>query len=127
MPVGFHAEVFSDDVPGARSLALGPKGTVFVGTRDEGTVYALRDEDGDGHAEKVLRVATGLDTPNGVAVRGGALYVAENSRILRYVAIEDDLVDGGSPPHPRADSRPANPRKSSKNTSERRKRRASSR
>ena len=97
MPVGFHAEVFSDDVPGARSLALGPKGTVFVGTRDEGTVYALRDEDGDGHAEKVLRVATGLDTPNGVAVRGGALYVAENSRILRYAAIEEQL---NAPPEP---------------------------
>jgi glucose/arabinose dehydrogenase len=42
-------------------------------------------------------VARELDTPNGVAVREGALYVAEISRILRYDAIEDRLRN---PPPP---------------------------
>jgi glucose/arabinose dehydrogenase len=91
LPAGFHAEVFSDEVPGARSLALGEKGTVFVGTRDEGKVYALRDENGDGKADGVRVIASGLDTPNGVAVREGSLYVAEIARILRFDAIEDHL------------------------------------
>jgi glucose/arabinose dehydrogenase len=35
-----------------------------------------------------------LDSPNGVAFRNGALYVAENSRILRYNGIELVMPDG---------------------------------
>lgn len=97
LPVGFHASLFTDAVPGARSLTLGEKGTVFVSTRDEGSVYAVRDENGDGSAERVVEILHGLDTPNGVAVQGGALYVAENARILRYDAIEDHL---DAPPEP---------------------------
>jgi glucose/arabinose dehydrogenase len=69
---------------------------VFVGTR-EGSVYALRDDDHDGAAESVRTVARGLDTPNGVAFREGALYVAEVGRVIRYDAIEDRLA---APPAP---------------------------
>lgn len=85
-------------MPGARSLALGAEGTVFVGTRKRpGTVYALRDRDGDGRAEEQHVVASGLDTPNGVAFREGALYVAEISRVLRFPGIEKALA---RPPPP---------------------------
>jgi glucose/arabinose dehydrogenase len=96
LPPGFRIAVFTASVPGARSLALGDKGTVFVGTRKD-TVYAVVDADRDGVAERVQPVARGLDTPNGVAFRQGALYVAEVSRVLRYDGIEDRL---GSPPAP---------------------------
>ena len=42
LPTGFKMEVYSDQVPGARSMALGQKGTLFVGTRARGgKVYAL--------------------------------------------------------------------------------------
>ena len=60
-------------------------------------VYALRDEDGDGRAERVVAIASGLDTPNGVAFRDGALYVAEMSRITRYDDIEAHLDDPPAP------------------------------
>jgi glucose/arabinose dehydrogenase len=42
-------------------------------------------------------VASGLDTPNGVAFHQGALYVAEISRILRFPGIEKSLAN---PPRP---------------------------
>ncbi len=45
-PDGFRVEVFAEAVEGARSLALGAEGTVFVGSRDAGRVYALVDADG---------------------------------------------------------------------------------
>ena len=77
LPRGFRIEVFAGDVPGARSLALGPGSLVVVGTRGPGKVYAVRDPDGDGRAEPAVTLAEGLDVPNGVAVRDGALYVAE--------------------------------------------------
>lgn len=88
VPPGFRVGVFAYPVPGARSLALGSRGTVFVGTRDEGVVYAIQDEDRNGHAESIRTFASGLDRPNGVAFRDGALYVAEVSRILRFDAAE---------------------------------------
>jgi glucose/arabinose dehydrogenase len=96
LPPGFHIGVFSDKVPGARSLALGDKGTLFVGTW-EGQVYAIPGAAGAGTAGRVVTIARGLNMPNGVAFRGGALYVAEVSRILRFDSIEDSL---DTPPRP---------------------------
>ena len=97
LPDGFSIGVFADDVRGARSLAQSPAGTVFVGSRPEGVVYALVDSDDDGEADRTYRLASGLNSPNGVAVRNGDLYVAEISRILRYDGIENRL---DSPPRP---------------------------
>jgi glucose/arabinose dehydrogenase len=95
LPPGFTISLYAE-VPGARSMTLGPGGTLFVGTRD-GFVYAVVDA-GDGtRARKVLTLAKDLNEPNGVAVRGGALYVAEISRILRFDGIESRLE---SPPKP---------------------------
>lgn len=97
LPEGFSISIFSRDVPNARSLALGEKGTVFVGTRTEGSVYAVVDQDGDGTADRVHTLATGLQMPNGVAFRDGDLYVAEIHRILRFDDVEQHLAD---PPEP---------------------------
>ena len=97
LPPGFRIALYADHVAGARSMTLGEKGTVFVGSRGTGTVYALRDSDGDFVADKRSIVAKGLNMPNGVAFRDGALYVAEISRILRFDNIENRLDD---PPRP---------------------------
>jgi glucose/arabinose dehydrogenase len=96
-PPGFRVSLFAEKVPGARSMAMGAKGTLFVGTRDEGKVYALTDANVDGRTDRVTVVASGLDTPNGVAFKDGALYVAEVGRILRFDGIEDRL---DRPPEP---------------------------
>ena len=97
LPEGFHIRVYAKGVPGARSLSLSPDGTLFVGTRSSGRVYAVRDEDGDHKAERIIILASGLNRPNGVAFKDGDLYVAEVSRILRYRDIEAHL---DNPPQP---------------------------
>ena len=97
LPPGFTIEIYAEDVPGARSLALGERGTVFVGSMRPGTVYALPDRNGDGKADEVVTIASGLEMPNGVAFRDGALYVAEISRVLRFDRVEARLAD---PPEP---------------------------
>ena len=97
LPEGFHIRVYAEGVTGARSMSLSPDGTLFVGTRPSGRVYALRDEDGDHKAERVIILARGLNNPNGVAFKNGDLYVAEISRILRYRNIEAQL---DNPPQP---------------------------
>ncbi len=96
LPPGFSIAVYAE-VPEARSLALGPNGIVFVGSMRRGTVSALVPGAGD-RAETVV-LAKGLNAPNGVAFRDGALYVAEVGRILRYDGIEARLRD---PPRPAA-------------------------
>jgi glucose/arabinose dehydrogenase len=88
LPPGFSIEVWTDDVPGARSLTRGPDGVIFVGTQQKGSVYAVVDRDGDQKVDAVHTVASGLNVPNGVAFRDGALYVAEINRVLRY----DDIA-----------------------------------
>ncbi|GMU21882.1 MAG: gluconolaconase [Phycisphaerae bacterium] len=97
LPEGFRIDAYSSHVPGARSMTLGEKGTLFVGTRREGKVYAVLDQDNDGRAERVITLASGLKQPNGVAFREGDLYVAETTRILRFEDIESQLE---RPPRP---------------------------
>jgi len=68
-------------MPGVRMMTRGEDGTVYVGTRTIGRVYAVKDEGGT-RTPRVL--AQRLDNPNGVAVRDGALYVVAINRVLRY-------------------------------------------
>jgi glucose/arabinose dehydrogenase len=96
LPPGFLLSVYAEDVPGARALALGSRGTVFVGSQ-EGNVYALIDRNQDHKADRSSVLAQGLNMPNGVAFRDGALYIAEVNRILRFDQIEDQLENPGTP------------------------------
>ena len=88
VPDGFKVEVWVEGLPGARSMALGSKGTVFVGTRQLKDVYAVVDRGGKREAKTLLK---GLDSPNGIAFSRGTLYVAERHRITRYDGIESRL------------------------------------
>ena len=84
VPQGFRISLFADHVPRARTMALGPDGTIYVGSQDLGVVYAVQDQDGDGVAELQRVLLKGLDEPNGVAVVGDSLFVAEISRVTRF-------------------------------------------
>lgn len=103
LPPGFEISVFASDVPDARSMALGDGGTLFVGSRRDGSVRALQDTDGSGRIDRQIVIAEGLNMPNGVAFREGALYVAEVNRLLRFDEIEKKLaefLESGSLPVP---------------------------
>ncbi len=97
LPEGFQIDVYAENITNARSMALSPNGTLFVGTRDEDKVYALRDTNGDYHADQVFIIAQGLKMPNGVAFKDGNLYVAEVSRILKFENIEANLANPPAP------------------------------
>ena len=97
VPRGFQVTVFADSVPNARSMAVGARGTVFVGSQRSGRVHAVIDQNGDHKADRIVTIASGLSQPNGVAMRNGALYVATTSQILRFDDIERRL---DSPPAP---------------------------
>lgn len=91
LPSGFSIDYYAEGVEGARSMALSPNGTLFVGSRNAGRLYAIPDRNGDNKADEVIVLAEGLNSPNGVAFRNGSLYVAEISRVTRYDDIEARL------------------------------------
>jgi len=96
LPDGFKISIFAE-VPNARSLTISPQGTIYVGNMSGDKVYAVRDNDKDGKADKVYVLASGLKMPNGVAVKDGNLYVAAVSTIYRFRDIENHL---SNPPKP---------------------------
>jgi len=91
LPDGFKIEVYADNLDGARSMAMGDNGTLFVGTRNDKTVYAVQDLDKDYRADHIRVLDSTLEVPNGIAFRNGSLYVAEVGRLLRYDDIEANL------------------------------------
>lgn len=94
---GFRIELWSDQVPDARAIALGARGTVFVGSRQAGKVYAVEPA-ADGHSGgRVHVVASGLAQPVGVAFHDGDLYVSAIDRIVVLRDVERDLT---RPPKP---------------------------
>jgi hypothetical protein len=97
VPAGFTVSIFADNLPNARSLALGDNGVVFVGTGARGAVYAVQDSNSDGVADRRYVIANGLYMPNGVAYKDNTLYVAEVNRIIRFDRISQQLA---SPPKP---------------------------
>ncbi|MFZ1806356.1 MAG: sorbosone dehydrogenase family protein [Cyclobacteriaceae bacterium] len=96
LPAGFSISVYAE-VDNARSMAMSPSGTLFVGNRNEDQVYAVKDTDGDFKADKRWVIASGLNMPNGVAFKDGDLYVAEVNRILKFKDIENNLSNPGEP------------------------------
>lgn len=97
LPEGFKISIFAKGVDEARSMAMGDDGTLFVGTRTANKLYAIQDLDGDFKADRTIVLDTTLETPNGLAFRDGALYVAEVNRLLRFRDIEQQL---STPPAP---------------------------
>ena len=94
LPAGFKAEIYSSGHPGGRTMVMGPKGTIFMGTRGPGRVYAITNRDGKKEVKVLLQ---GLTQPNGLAIRDGALYVFAIHEVFRYDNIEDKLDNPGEP------------------------------
>src|SRR5512146_244528 len=88
LPKGFHISLWAHDVPSARQMAWGDKGTLFVGAFGVGNVYAITGPEGNKTVKVILK---GLQMPTGIAFRDGALYVADINKILKYDNAEANL------------------------------------
>ena len=101
LPSGFKIELWSSGHPGARTMVMGDKGTMFMGTRAIGRVYAIVDKDGKKEVKTLLSAqsfpAGSFVQPNGLAFRDGSLYVLAINRVYRYDNIESKLDNPGTP------------------------------
>jgi glucose/arabinose dehydrogenase len=92
VPRGFRIDVVSDQVDGARFLAVAPNGDVIVSEIGRGQVVAVRP--GAPAGTQPVVIARGLSKPNGLAFRGNDLYIATWSGI---VVVPDYPRGTGSP------------------------------
>jgi glucose/arabinose dehydrogenase len=87
VPPGFKVEVWASGMPGARMMARGPKGNVYVGTRGIGRVYEITDKAGKRESRVLVDKLT---QPNGVVFNGNSLYVMAIDKFLRFDNIESN-------------------------------------
>lgn len=82
LPEGFTISVFAE-VPAARHMTTGPDGTLYVSSK-RGSIFALRDTNGDGRADEKRVVARKLNRPGGLAFWDGELYVGLLDEIVAF-------------------------------------------
>jgi glucose/arabinose dehydrogenase len=94
LPPGFKVETWASGLLDARGIRQGDKGTVFVSTLFVGNkVYAL-PANGKGEAKTIIDK---MPFATGIEFHKGALFVATNTKILRYDNAEDKLDNLGEP------------------------------
>ena len=112
LPHGFCATVFADSVGHVRHMTVSPNGTLYINSwsgryygSDQphagGFLVALRDTNGDGHADVIVRfgdsVQSGGHGGTGIALYKDALYGESNDKIVRYPLPAGSLAPAGAP------------------------------
>ena len=109
-PPGFKVEPFASGLQNARIVAVSEDGTVYVSRRDQGDVLMLKDEDGDGRADRAPVTVANRSGAHGVAIKDGKLYlvtvkeifvsdILEDGTLSQLTMIIGDLPDAGQHPN----------------------------
>lgn len=93
-PEGLEVDYFARNLGGVRFMVLGPDGAVYASRPGAGQVVRLADTNGDGAAEDVTTVLSGLNEPHGMVFFRGAFYVAETNRLTRFAIGADGRPAG---------------------------------
>ena len=83
-------------VPGARVMAMGADGAVYVTVTGSNKVVRVWDTNGDNVADSARTVVEGLNGPSGLAFHKGYLYIANTNGVVR-VQLDAQGVASGSP------------------------------
>ncbi|HEV7703556.1 MAG TPA: PQQ-dependent sugar dehydrogenase, partial [Gemmatimonadaceae bacterium] len=82
VPSGLTIKYFAK-VPGARVMAMGPDGAVYVSVTGAGRVMRVWDTNGDNVADSSRTVVDGQRGPAGLAFHKGYLYIANEDGVVR--------------------------------------------
>ena len=106
LPPGFCATVFADRVGAPRHMVVAPNGDLLVignpyqtnaeagGARTGGSLMLLRDANGDGKAERVIKLKPG--SGSGIDLANGYLYSSSGRAIVRYKYATGDTALGAA-------------------------------
>ncbi|MEM7098078.1 MAG: PQQ-dependent sugar dehydrogenase [Pseudomonadota bacterium] len=96
LPAGFSIQALNFAVDNARQMALTEKGTLVVGTRRKGKVYAIPHALTDDNPV-VVELFDDLTMPSGIAVHDGDLYIGALNEVIKVADIDSHLEE--EPPH----------------------------
>lgn len=84
LPDGFNINIYAQDLGHARGLYATANGDLILTTpRSREVKVLLADRNGDGKADGIRTLLKSLNSPHGVQVHDGYLYVAETDAIAR--------------------------------------------
>lgn len=85
VPAGMQVQIFASDVPTARVMRITDTGDMLVSSTRGGTITLLyRDENNDGESDGRRILLSGLQTPHGIALKDGWMYVSEETQVRRF-------------------------------------------
>lgn len=90
VPDGFTVEPFAQGLGNARIIAVSDQGYVYVSRREEGDVLLLKDEDGDGKADRAPVQVAARAQAHGLAIKDNKLYLVT----VKEVFVADIKQDG---------------------------------
>ena len=92
VPEGYTAKVFyAGGLGKPRFFAWGPDSVLYVANKNSGEIIALPDKNHDGVADTAIVAASGFHLSHDVQFYNGAMYVAEERRIMKCT---DENGDG---------------------------------
>ena len=99
VPQGYAVNVFQDQLPTGRWMAIAPNGDVFVAQMAMNQITVLRDTNQDGKADQQTVWASGgpVDRPLGMAFQGNYFYVACSGSLIRYDYTSGQTQASGAP------------------------------
>jgi len=90
LPDGFNIQVFVQDLENVRAVTKSNNRSIYyAGSRGEGKVYALVDENNDYVIDKKVTLFKDLSLPTGITWHKGDLYFSEINRILKVSNIDE--------------------------------------
>lgn len=102
LPAGFYIKIFSSDLSSSvlsrPGPGLGPRlmmvkdDMVFVAVPGSGSIFVLRDTDGDTKADWQGAFISGLNRPHNIVWHEGWYYISEQNRIIRVKDNDNNLV-----------------------------------
>lgn len=90
VPEGFTVQPFAQGLGNSRIIAVSDQGFVYISRREEGDVLLLKDEDGDGKADKPPEQVVARAQAHGLAIKDNKLYLVT----VKEVFVADIKQDG---------------------------------
>lgn len=98
VPPGYGIGIFAAGIPNARFLRMTARGDLLVSAPRSGDIYLVEaDDNGDGQADGIRLLMSGLDRPHGLDLHDGWLYIGEGTAITRVRFDDDARATTGSP------------------------------
>ena len=92
----YKIEIYASGLDSPRQLAESANGRIFVGSRNGGKIFAIRDTDGNGEVDERILVADGLISATGVSIFNGDLFFSEINKIWKIERIDKFLQNNAA-------------------------------